>query len=865
MTDLRPSAPAALARKMRAASLAIAAERLWIALWPLAAVILAFVAVSLFGLWPLLPREAHQAALGLFGIAAVAALWPIVRWRAPTQAEAAARLEARSHTPHRPVVSYGDTLSGAAATPEAERLWRAHKERLAASFGSLSAGGPAPRVDRRDPFALRAALIIAAAVGLVAHGDEAKPRLAAAFAIPPSARVLATRLDAWITPPAYAAKSPIMLADGLRPGAAPAASPASVSTLENSELTARVNHPDASDFRARLIAPGAEPVELTREPASSADIADFRAKLAHSAAFEILDGERLVARWAIEVEDDRPPSIAITDQVKVSQRGALRIKYHVEDDYGVATARALLKQTDGAGRPRSTARRLGEPPTLALPLPRASLKSGDGQTYKDLTSHPWAGLPVVMTMLAEDQAGQVGGSDAGTFVLPERKFTKPLAKALIEQRKALVDRPDQPARAAAALETLTIEPESVFTKLGLYLNIRTVYWRLRTASDVSDIEAAVQHLWEIALKIEAGDLPEAERELREAQERLAKALDEGASEEEIERLVAELREALSKFLQAMAEDAARRAAEAGETPQGEQKPKDYVRPKEIDDMLKKIEDLSKTGSKDAARKLLSDLQDMLENLQSGQQQQQQAGGQSEMMGQLDQLSDLMARQQKLLEDTHEAKRQAEGAPSRGRPQRGENGRDGRPQRGGDRMGERGEGQPGEGAEPGEAGEGGSPLEQLRQRQQALREELKALREAMEGLSDRAKRQLDAAGEAMDDAGESLGRRDADGAAQNEAEAVDNLRAGAKAMAEQMMRSMQGQNGPGGGPNGEAPRDPLGRPNRSNGADTGDSVKVPDEIDIQRAREILDELRRRLGERFRPEMELDYLDRLIKRF
>jgi len=43
------------------------------------------------------------------------------------------------------------------------------------------------------------------------------------------------------------------------------------------------------------------------------------------------------------------------------------------------------------------------------------------------------------------------------------------------------------------------------------------------------------------------------------------------------------------------------------------------------------------------------------------------------------------------------------------------------------------------------------------------------------------------------------------------------------------------------------------------------VKVPDAIDAQRAREILDELRKRSGEALRPPSELDYIDRLLKRF
>jgi hypothetical protein len=58
-------------------------------------------------------------------------------------------------------------------------------------------------------------------------------------------------------------------------------------------------------------------------------------------------------------------------------------------------------------------------------------------------------------------------------------------------------------------------------------------------------------------------------------------------------------------------------------------------------------------------------------------------------------------------------------------------------------------------------------------------------------------------------------------------------------------------------------DPLGRPMR--GRDYGDdtTVKVPGEIDAQRARRILEELRRRFGEAYRPQLELDYIERLLK--
>ncbi len=60
-------------------------------------------------------------------------------------------------------------------------------------------------------------------------------------------------------------------------------------------------------------------------------------------------------------------------------------------------------------------------------------------------------------------------------------------------------------------------------------------------------------------------------------------------------------------------------------------------------------------------------------------------------------------------------------------------------------------------------------------------------------------------------------------------------------------------------------DPLGRPQRTVGPDLGTTVKVPDEIDIQRAREILEAIRKRLGDPDRSILERDYLERLLDRF
>jgi len=60
-------------------------------------------------------------------------------------------------------------------------------------------------------------------------------------------------------------------------------------------------------------------------------------------------------------------------------------------------------------------------------------------------------------------------------------------------------------------------------------------------------------------------------------------------------------------------------------------------------------------------------------------------------------------------------------------------------------------------------------------------------------------------------------------------------------------------------------DPFDRPAGTYGAVDGSGTDVPDREAMDRVRELMEELRRRAGQRSRPELELDYLERLIERF
>ena len=321
------------------------------------------------------------------------------------------------------------------------------------------------------------------------------------------------------------------------------------------------------------------------------------------------------------------------------------------------------------------------------------------------------------------------------------------------------------------------------------------------------------------------------------------------------------------------------------SPQAQQDGDQLVSQQDLDKILENIQNLAQSGSKEMAERMLSELKDILDRLQTGNfaenAQQQRA---SRMMKDL---SDIVSNQQKLLDDTFAAKREqgasnGDNAGIRGEPARPADGVRPRHEHGAAVRGNAGRGATGhdEGtrrvrrsrqrraraarwrsARSRKASPRAS-IPQLAGRQQELRDRLQSLIDRFRIEGGDAPDEFEGAEEAMSGAKEAIGENDLERATQQQSLALDRLRQGAQSMAEQMMENGDAQAGQGPGNNG---RDPLGRPDRSNRPDLGLSVQVPDEIDVQRAREVLDELRRRIGDPSRPAVELDYLERLIKPF
>jgi uncharacterized protein (TIGR02302 family) len=888
----------AFERKIWRARIAGAFEQAWLRLWLVLAVLCLFLVVSFAGVWPYLGFWPHVALLGLFGAGLIGAAIHVFRIKWPSREDGIRRIEAVSGVPHRPVSTYEDTLTGGASDPATQAIWQAHRARMAALFRRLKSGNPRPRTDRFDPMALRAGLVLIAVVFTLMMGDRAWERIASAFTFPTTTALAEARLDAWITPPPYTLRPPVMLTDGAVAGVRQASGQEAdhsgpQDVPQKSVLIVRAGGMGSSGLALEVTPAGsqdASSVERHKSEAKSntGDVQEIRYELNKTATIRALAGGTELAQWRVNVTPDAVPKISLSRPPELTPRGSLKLTYKAEDDFGVASAKVNLEKAkapppdpskDWAKPERPTGPRppLQRPPELPLKLTKPNAKSVDGRTYFEFASHPWAGQKVIITLEATDVAGQVGRSVSFEMILPERNFTKPLARAVAEQRRKLLDDPRYRGQVMKALDALTLEPDGFIDDLKIYLGLRSVYHRLERDRTRAGMKSVVDQMWQIALRIEDGSLSDAERALKDAQDKLSKALEDGASDEEIKQLMSELKQAFNEYMKQLAQQNGQDQQQEGNDQQNQ-----VLGQEDLERMMRNLEDMAKNGSREQAQQMLSEMQDLMERMQAGRQDQAQQQRNQEMLQMMDELGNMVGEQQKLLDDTFSENRGDEqDGGQQGQGQKpppgmkgmggdGQEGKNGGPpgqsdkaQRGrGGRPGQGGQAQQGQGDQMGQ-GQSQGGKGQLTQRQRELKDRLGKLQQQMreKGAGGGSPNQLSQAEKAMEDAENALEQGDLDEATQQQGRALEQMRQGAQSMAQEMMRNMPQRYGQ----SGDTPRDPLGRPQRSQGPDLGTSVKVPDQIDIQRAREILEELRRRLGESTRGTQELDYLERLLRRF
>jgi len=816
---------------------AIVVERLWPLALPLLIVAALFLSLSWLGIFRIVPEWARLGLLGLLGLAALASLWPLSRFRAPRAHEVDRRIEAANALRHAPVSVQTDRLSSS-GDAFADALWREHQKRMADRLGRLSGDLPRTGVPERDPWGLRAAVALLLVVAFAFSYGPLGGRVTDGFSARGGVPAIPPRIDAWVTPPTYTGRAPIFLTADAN------AARNVFSVPEGSAVSLRITGGSGSETLAFLGERGTETIEPEATPATVAQAGNssrqFAATLERDGVLALMEGDEQQLGWTFQVVPDHAPVIRFAEEPGRAVNGTLDLRYEIEDDYGAVSAVAEFKQADEAA---ADARPLYPAPDMALTLPRRDGRSIAARTTRDLTEHPWAGSRVRLSLKAVDAAGQEGRSEEKTIILPERPFSNPLARALVEQRRLLALDANAKPRVRDLMDALMLRPEDTFDNLSHYLGLSAARTQLVMADSDDALRAVADYLWEMALAVEDGGLTDAERRLRQAQEALRQALENGASDEEIDRLMSELRQAMNDFLREFAERAARDPNMARQQmPQGQE-----LRQSDLDRMLDQIENLAKSGSRDQAQQLLSQLQDMMNNLQMGQNQQGQQGGQqSEMRQQMDKLGQMLRRQQELMNETFRLDQM----------QRGQQGQQGQ-------QGEQGQGQQGQGQMSPE--EFAGAMRQLQEGQGQLQSQLEELMRGLEGMGIQPGEGFGEAGEAMGRAEQSLGQSEGERAVGEQGQALEALRRGAQDMMQQMQQAQQGEQGEGqeGGRQQSSDRDPLGRPRATTSPDFGESVNVPDEIDTQRARRILEEIRRRLGNALSPELERNYLERLLE--
>lgn len=830
---------ARIARKIAQARLALGFERLWSALhWPMIVIGTAAVLV-IGGLLPVLSLWPRLAVLAFLSLAFLWSLKDLVRIHWPSRHDAMRRVEEKTGLAHRPVSAHEDRLAPGSSDPVQQAIWEEHRLRQLKGLDGLKAGTPQSNWRDIDPRAFRLPVALALVAALLLGPGDTRSNLAdsLSFAAPPPA--IQTVMDAWLKPPAYTGKPPVLLTSPAM--AERLKSEPEITVPEKSVLSLRITGAEAPVLSFH------EPVESANPPAVQGFSPEVKAgeglfqaeiPLTRPAIVKVTDGGKELASWRISLIPDAPPAIEITEDPSGDSSGMLTAKWKATDDYGVAgiTADIYLadEQDEGVGFSDAGIFEF-EPPKLPVSLRKASPREEAGESKADVAEHPWAGFMVEMTLTARDAAGNRTESASRVFRLPERLFTKPLARALIEQRRHLIMTPDEAGGVAEMLDAILTYPAGLIERSGTHIAIATALSRLRAAEDRAGIDGVIRMLWQIAVDIEDGAYADAKAELEALRKELQRALREGASPERIAELTQKLREALDRYMQSLMEEAQKRMAE-GQMNQNQQMQQGrMVSPQDLQKMLDMIEKLAQSGANEAAEQMLSQLEDILRNLQPGmpQQGQMQDGPLSEM---LDKLSELMRQQQKLMDETQRMPQDGSGE-------------------------EQQQGQQGQQGEQGQQGMGG-----LGDRQQGLSQMLQELMEQLGQNGMQAPRSFGEAGRSMRGAEGSLREGDRDQALGNQGDALAKLREGAQGLARQMMQQGQGQQG-NEGRTGEArgdDRDPLGRPMPNRGEDYGpERDMLPSELAIQRAREILDMLRSRAGEQGLPRIERDYIERLLR--
>ena len=176
----------------------------------------------------------------------------------------------------------------------------------------------------------------------VAAGGERRRRIAAAFDWQGVVLPANFRVDAWVMPPTYTGKPPVIL-PGLRPGEPRRCRPSGIVAVPVGSNAGRARDRQGQSrrdrHRRRHAGEGRGASAGRHRGASLHHHGDRRGDVRGV-------GDDLT--WPFNAIPDKPPTIALTKDPEPQARGSLQLSYKLEDDYGVVEAHATFARKDAA-------------------------------------------------------------------------------------------------------------------------------------------------------------------------------------------------------------------------------------------------------------------------------------------------------------------------------------------------------------------------------------------------------------------------------------------------------------------------------------------------------------------------------------
>ncbi len=785
----------------------LALERCTRLAWAPASLALVFLALSQMDILPLLPSWLQAAVIVCFAVLIAGSIrQAFLTHPRETRDAALRRLEADSGLAHRPLDALRDVPIAGGDVQAA--LWSLHQSRNRDALRGMRLRGPRASLAEHDTMAWRSLALILFVIACVVSPGHFLDKLDAAL----SPRILGSvpardiALDVWITPPAYTGVEPVILH---RDDADEA-----IEEPQGSIVQARVGGGSA---RPHLIANGA------RQKFAAVDKHDFEATapLRASGDLKVTQGWRTLGHWRVSMIENVPPAIQWSKPPAATKDKEVSLDYTAADQYGLATLTARIELSPALRHtmmPAGTA--LDKPDAvvklLTLPDFDSHPKSVKNAVPEDLTSNPWAGFPVSITLTATGLSGLATSTTTKDLVLPERQFGNPVSQIIIAQRKRLIlDPVANRIDVASTIATLSGRPDLMNGDAGVFLALRVGSMRLfkdATLAQMPDLESL---LWQSAVRLEDGKSAASKQAVADAARALRQALQNGAPQSEIARLSRALQQAMDRHIAEMQRDMMDRLARGEKIPEiPPEVARNMMTQSDLDDMMDRMQGMAGKGDRQGAEDMLSQMEGIMRNLQMAAPTTQTMKAWQAMKD----LRNLADRQQSL----------------------------------NSRTGQSGGGKP----------DAGGNVES--QEQQNIRKGLEGAEKRLQDLGASIPDSLKQSGQAMGNAEGPLTRKDYKGAMPAQSSALQKLREGMQAMGEQLSKSGQGSGtaDEDQGNGGKQGRDPFGRKEGQGSLDDS-SVRIPEQGDQQRSRDVLDELRKRSGERDRSRAEHDYIDRLLK--